>query len=86
MTTATKEKAIGTVIHFYDKLGVAIVELTGKLSVGDTVTFKRGDSEFTQTVDSMQVDHEGVEKAKKGDVVGMKVDQEVKEGATVVMG
>jgi putative protease len=84
MATATKAKPLGKVIHFYDKIGVAIVELAKSVKVGDSVTFQRGEQEFTQTIASMQVEHKEVEKAKKGDVIGMKVDEVVKEGAVML--
>ena len=83
MATATKTKPIGKVVHYYDKIGVAIVDLAKPLKVGDTVLFQRGDLEFSQSIDSMEVEHAAVKKAKKGDVVGMKVDQPVKEGTLV---
>lgn len=71
-------------MHFYDKLGVAIVDLTsGGLKVGQEVKFKRGDSEFTQKIESLQVDHEDVEAVKKGDSFGVKVDQPTKVGTEV---
>ncbi|MBU0766265.1 hypothetical protein KKF55_00555 [Patescibacteria group bacterium] len=83
MATATKVKPIGKVVHYYDKIGVAIVELVKPLKVGDTVLFQRGEFEFEQPIDSMEVEHASVAKAKKGDVIGMKVDQPVKEGTLV---
>lgn len=76
-------KKIGKVTHYYDKAGVAIIELSAPVAVGDTLKFKRGEEEFEQAVSSMQIDHEAVEKAGKGDVVGLKVDQEIKEGTVV---
>ena len=79
-----KKKSIGTVVHYYDNLGVAIVELAAPLKVGDSVCFQRGEQEFTQQVGSLQIDHESVEKGKKKQVVGMKVDEPVKEGALMV--
>jgi hypothetical protein len=33
----------------------------------------------------MQVEHEQVEEAKKGEMIGLKVAQKVKEGATVYL-
>jgi len=84
MPTAAGQKAIGKVVHYFDKIGVAIVELSKALKVGDTVTFKRGEQEFEQVVDSMQIDHVGVEKAKKGQVIGMKVSEPVKEGTEML--
>ena len=75
---------IGKVTHYYDKIGVAIVELDGQLSVGDKIKFVRGGEDmFEQTVDSIQIEHEKKESAKKGEVVGLKVEKEVKEGAEV---
>jgi methyl coenzyme M reductase alpha subunit len=76
-------KHLGRVVHYYDRIGVAIIELNRPLLVGEAVTFKRGDMEHTQRVDSLQIDHAQVAKAKKGDVVGVKVTQEIPDGATV---
>jgi len=75
---------VGKVTHYYDKIGVAIVELEGNLANGDKVKFARGGEDmYEQPVDSMQVEHGKVESAKKGDVIGLKVTQPVKEGAEV---
>lgn len=75
---------IGKVTHYYDKIEVAIVELDGSLSVGDKVKFVRGGEDlFEQAVDSIQIEHEKVDSAKKGDVVGLKTKEMVKEGAEV---
>ena len=75
---------VGKVTHYYDKIGVAIVELDGQLSVGDKIKFVRGGEDvFEQNVDSIQIEHEKKESAKKGEVVGLKVEKEVKEGAEV---
>ena len=75
---------IGKVTHYYDKIKVAIIELDSALATGETIRFVRGGEDlFEQTVDSMQVEHEKIEKAKKGDVIGLKTSKEVKEGAEV---
>lgn len=75
---------VGKITHYYDKIGVAIVELDGTLSVGDKIKFTRGGEDlFEQTVDSIQIEHKKVESASKGDVVGLKSEQEVKEGTEV---
>ncbi len=75
---------IGKVTHYYDKIGVAVVELDSEISVGDKIKFVRGDEDlFEQEVSSMQVEHNQIEKAKKGDIVGLKTDQPVKEGAEI---
>jgi len=77
-------KKVGTVTHFYGKIGVAIIDLSGTLKVGDRIKFENG-TEAEQTVDSMQIEHEQVKEAKKGDMVGLKVEQKVHEGATVYL-
>lgn len=75
---------IGRVSHYYDKIGVAILELTNTLSVGDKIKFVRGGEDlFEQDVDSIQIEHEKLDKASKGDVIGLKTQKEVKEGAEV---
>ena len=75
---------VGKVTHYYDKICVAIVELDADLGCGDKIKFVRGGEDlFEQSVSSMQVEHEKIEKAKKGDIVGMKTDQPLKEGAEV---
>lgn len=75
---------VGRVTHYYDKLGVAIVELDGTLMVGDKVKFVRGGEDlFTQEVDSIQIEHEKKETAQKGDVIGLKTQEPLKEGTEV---
>lgn len=78
-------KPIGKVIHYYDKAGVAIVELKDQLKVGDRIKIERGENAFEQEVSSMQIEYKPVEKGEKGDSVGIKVDQKAKEGALVLL-
>lgn len=79
------EKQIGTVTHWYDKLGVAVVKLTGKLAKGATVKIKKGEEEFEDTISSLQIDHKDVASAKKGDDAAVKLSQRAKEGAAVFL-
>lgn len=75
---------IGKVTHFYDKIGVAVVELSGDLGVGDKIKFVRGGEDlFEQDVESLQVEHEKLEKAKKGDTIGLKTVNALREGAEI---
>ncbi len=76
-------KKIGKVTHYYGGIGVAIIDVSGKLSVGDKIKFNDGKNEFEQTVESMQIEHKDIPSAKKGDMIGLKVDQKVNEGAEV---
>lgn len=81
---AEEEKLIGRITHYFDKIGVAVLELTdGDLKVGETIRLVGHGADFTQTVESMQVEHQNVEKAKKGENVGLRVDEKVKEGVKV---
>ncbi|MFH1012266.1 MAG: EF-Tu/IF-2/RF-3 family GTPase [Candidatus Peregrinibacteria bacterium] len=79
------EKEIGKITHHFSKIGVGVIKLTGSLKVGDKIKIVGGNGEFEQMVDSMQVEHAPVTKAKKGDSVGLKVDQPVHEGNKVFL-
>ncbi len=80
----TDEKPIGKVIHYFDKIGVAVMAFNAPVSVGDTIRVVGGEkTDFEQEVSSMEVDHEKIQKAKKGDEVGMKVKEKVHEGYKV---
>ena len=80
-----KEKLIGKITHYYDKIEVGIIELSAPLKVGDEIHIKGNDVDFNQVVESMQADHKSIEKAKKGDMVGLKMEEEVKEGNEVYL-
>lgn len=78
------EFKVGRVTHYYGKLGVSVVELTGDLAKGDKIKFVRGGEDILeQVVDSMQVEHTPTDFAKSGDTIGLKTDGEVREGAEV---
>ncbi len=78
------EVEIGKVTHYFGKIGVAAIEITaGGLKVGDTIRVKGQTSDFTQPVDSMQVEHESVESAVPGDSVGLKVAEHARVGDAV---
>lgn len=77
---------IGTVTHYYGEISVAIVRVEdGELSVGDTVRVVGGEDQFTCTVDSMEVEHEKVERAQAGQEVGIKVPQKAWPNADVFL-
>lgn len=78
-----EEKLVGKITHYYNAIGVGIIELNGTLKAGDMIHIKGKTTDFEQTVDSIQIEHEKVESAKKGDVVGIKVKEKVKEGDEV---
>ena len=80
MAEAKEEKPIGIVTHYFSKAGVAVVKVDSALRVGDHVAIRGATTNFTQSIDSMEIDHKAVEQAKKGDEVGMKVGDRVREG------
>lgn len=82
MSQKEKEgKLIGAVVHYFDKINVAVIKLSESLKVGDTIRIIGGEAtDFNQAVDSMEVDHKKIQSAKKGEEVGLKVDDKVREG------
>ncbi len=74
------EQLVGRVTHYYGKAQVIAVEITaGELHVGDTIHVAGHTSDFTQSIDSMQIEHENVDSAKAGDVVGIQVSERARE-------
>jgi putative protease len=86
MEAQVEKKLVGKVIHYFTKIGVAVIELSGELKAGDIITVQGMSTNFQQTVDSMQVEHENVKRAGKGQSVGLKVEQRVREGDFVFSG
>lgn len=78
-----KKDLVGKVIHYYDKIGVAVIKLAKGLKVGDKVKFEKGDKSFEQAIESMQLEHEQVSSGKKGQEIAAKVDQVAKDGTSV---
>jgi len=78
-----EEKPIGKITHYYGKIGVAIVKFNREVKVGETVHFKGPHTDFTQQISSMQYNHKDIQSAKKGQEVGIKVDQKIREGDEV---
>ncbi len=69
------EHLVGTVSHYWGGQEVAGIELTSELKVGDTIRILGHTSNFTQAVDSIQIEHETVESAKAGASIGVKVQE-----------
>ncbi len=80
----TEGKLIGTITHYFDNISVAVINLTDSISVGDKIRIQGGEAtDFEQEIDSMQVEHQNIEKANKGDDVGLKVKEKVRPGYKV---
>jgi len=74
------ETEVALVKHYFDKAGVAAIEMTtGTLSVGDTIHITGHTTDVTAAIDSMQIEHEAVTTVKKGDMAGIKVPDRVRE-------
>ena len=77
------EEIVGKVSHFFAKPLVVGIEMTGVLKVGDQIRIKGHTTDFNMVVESMQIDNAGVQEAKSGDSVGIKVPERAREGDTV---
>ncbi len=79
------EREIGTVTHYFSKISVGIIKLSGALRVGRTIRFKGAHDDFIQTVESMQVNHRDVTIVGRGAEAGLKVIQRVHQGDKVYL-
>jgi len=78
-----EKKLVGKITHYFSKIGVAVIELSSTLKVGDEISIEGASTNTTQKVDSMQIEHKNVDQAKKGESVGLKVADKVREGDMV---
>lgn len=78
-----EEEEIGQVTDYFAKIGVAGIDLTGSLRVGDTIRIRGHTTDLEQAVESMQIEHEQVEEAGPGDKVGIKVSDRCRNGDQV---
>ena len=74
---------IGRITHFFTKISVAVIELTMPLAVGDTIMIKGPTTDFEQPVESMQIEHNNVQRAEAGQSIGLRVAQRVRENDMV---
>lgn len=84
MAEEKKEELVGKITHYFGKIKVGIIEITkAGLTAGDKIHIKGSTTDFEEEVKSMQIEHEKIEKAKKGDVIGLKIKEKVREGDEV---
>lgn len=76
---------VGKITHFFDKISVAVIELSGTLREGDKIRIKGSTTDFEQTVNSMQIEHETIEEANAGQSIGLKVSEKVRPGDEVFL-
>ena len=74
---------IGKVTHYYDRIGVAVLELTGELKIGESIHIHGRITDFTQRVGSLEVEHQKIQSARPKDEVALKVLEPVREGDVI---
>ena len=77
------EEKVGVVKDYFAKVGVAGIDVSGQLRVGDTIHIKGHTTDLEQVVESMQIEHDQVEEVKAGDSIGIKVSERCRDGDTV---
>ncbi len=77
------ETQIGKVTHYYNRISVAVIELEGELKLGDLITFLGRSTEFSQPVESMEVNHQKIQSAGPGEEIAIKVRDYVRKGDLV---
>jgi len=82
-TAPTGRVLVGEVDHFFDRINVAAVRLSGRLAVGDMIEIENDDYTLRQRVSSMQIDRKNVDSASSGAEVGIKVSVPVRKGSAV---
>jgi putative protease len=81
---ASVPQRIGVISHYYGHVGAGIIEIeAGQLRVGDTLHFRGHTTDFYQRVEHIEIDHQPVETATVGQVVGIQISQRVREGDEV---
>jgi putative protease len=79
------EKEIGTITKYYSKIGVAVIKLSSTIKVGDTIILRGATTDFSQTVESLQVEKESIQKAGAGKEIALKVKDKVRENDKVFL-
>lgn len=75
---------MGEVVAFFRIPVVAVIKVKrGSLRVGDQIWIRGHTTDLKQTVTSMQVDHQPIQAARKGDEVGVKISSRARRGDRV---
>jgi len=77
--TKIKGNIIGVITHYFPHVRAAVIKLKAPLSVGDTIKIKGHTTNFTQTIDSLQIDRAPINSAKKGQEIGLLVNSRVRQ-------
>jgi selenocysteine-specific translation elongation factor len=80
-----EEVEIGKVGEYFAHVGVAGIDLTAALKVGDRIRIRGHTTDLEQVVESMQIEHESLQEAKAGDRIGVKVPDRCRDGDHVYL-
>ncbi len=78
-----EKKLIGKISHYFTNIGVGVIELSDEIRIGDRISIEGSSTNFQQDVRSMQIHQKDVEVAKKGESIGIKLQDRVREGDQV---
>ncbi|MBI5871752.1 translation elongation factor-like protein [archaeon] len=78
-----EKKQIGTITHYFVNIGVGVIELTDTIKEGDTIEIQGATTSFQQKAESMQINKKPVKAASKGQEIGIKLMDRVREGDKV---
>ena len=74
------EEPVGKITHYFPQITVAAATLSGELKVGDRVRVKGHTTDFTEAIESLEIEHQKVDQAGPGDKVAFKVSEKARSG------
>jgi translation elongation factor EF-1alpha len=74
---------VGRVTHYFSRIGVAILRLTGELKTGDKIMIMGHTTDLTQYVESLEVDHHKIQAGGPGMEIALQVPEPVRDGDKV---
>lgn len=78
-----EKKLIGEITHYFTRIGVAVIELSDDIKIGDKIRIEGATTAFDQVVDSMEIENEKVETATRGQSIGLRVKERVRPADVV---
>jgi len=74
-----KENILGKITHYFPKVRAAVIKLEAPLTVGDVIKIKGHTTNFQQAITSLQIDRVPIDRAKKGQEIGLLVNSRVRQ-------
>jgi putative protease len=78
-----KNKIIGSITHYFPHVKAAVLKVKTPVIIGEEIWIKGHTSDFKEKISSMQIDHKPILKAKKGDEIGLMVENRVRRGDVI---